>query len=117
MKMFLAATAAFLVSPLCADSNAARESLIKAADRALETKAVSVMDKTKTPPSGDKHDYLSQAPYWWPDPSKPNGLPYIRKDGVRNPEINGITDHTHMAHVAADSQTLALAWYFTGDEQ
>src|SRR5205809_454067 len=30
------------------------------ADRALEMKPVSVMDKTRTPPvSGDKHDYLS----------------------------------------------------------
>ncbi len=95
---------------------------LAAAARAAAAKVISrgpfsVMDKTAVPPSGDKHDYLSQAPYWWPDPSKPNGLPYIRKDGVRNPEINGITDHTNMDHVASDSQTLALAWYFTGDEQ
>jgi hypothetical protein len=25
-------------------------------------------------------------PYWWPDPSKPDGLPYIHRDGERNPE-------------------------------
>jgi hypothetical protein len=31
------------------------------------------------------HDYVSEGPYWWPDPKNPNG-PYIRKDGKRNPE-------------------------------
>ena len=36
---------------------------------------------------------MSQAPYFWPDPTKPNGLPYIRRDGERNPELNKITDH------------------------
>ena len=61
------------------------------ARKGLKFGPVSVMDKTITPPSGDKHDYMSQAPYWWPDPSKPNGRPYIRKDGERNPEINKLT--------------------------
>ena len=38
------------------------------AKTALALKPMSVMDKAITPPSGDKHDYMSQAPYWWPDP-------------------------------------------------
>src|SRR5580704_4690526 len=118
MKMFLAATAAFLVSPLCADSNAARESLIKAADRALETKAVSVMDKTKTPPSGDKHDYLSQAPYWWPDPSKPDGLPYIRRDGETIPSRSTADfDRTSIGRMISAVSTLGLAFRETGNEK
>src|SRR4051812_35866941 len=50
------------------------------ADELLNRKPVSVMDKAFTPPSGDKHDYMSQAPYFWYDSSKPNGLPYMRKD-------------------------------------
>ena len=33
-----------------------------------------------------KHDYLSFAPYWWPDKLKDNGLPYIWRDGEWNPE-------------------------------
>jgi hypothetical protein len=88
-----------------------------AAEKVITRGPFSVMQKTRVPPSGDKHDYMSQAPYFWPDPEKPNGRPYLRKDGERNPEINGITDHSNMDHVASDSQTLALAWYFTGDEQ
>ncbi len=51
----------------------------KDADKALQQTPLSVMDKGITPPSGDKHDYLSLAPYWWPDPAKPNGLPCIRR--------------------------------------
>ena len=36
--------------------------------------------------SGDIHDYASMGPYWWPNPDTPNGLPYVRRDGVGNPE-------------------------------
>src|SRR5258708_29228033 len=72
------------------------DSLKKQADALLNMKPVSVMDKAFTPASGSKHDYMSQAPYFWYDSSKPNGLPYMRKDGVRNPEINKITDHRNL---------------------
>lgn len=30
------------------------------------------------------NDYVSEGPYWWPDPKDP-AAPYIRKDGQRNP--------------------------------
>lgn len=87
------------------------------ADKALKAKPASVMDKKLTPASGDKHDYMSVAPYFWPDPTKPNGLPYIRKDGQVNPErTNNATDNNAMKEMMADVQTLALAYYFTGDD-
>jgi len=84
---------------------------------ALAMKPLSVMDKGITPPSGDKHDYMSQAPYWWPDPSKPDGRPYIRKDGTRNPEINALTDHESFDRVLAAVPTLGLAYRITGREE
>jgi hypothetical protein len=84
------------------------------ATRALAMKPASVMDKGVAPPSGDRHDYMSQAPYWWPDPAKPNGLPYIRRDGERNPEINRITDHGHFDRVMDAVATLGLAFHLTG---
>ncbi len=49
--------------------------LIRGADRALTSETLSVIQKESTPPSGDKHDYMSIAPYWWPNPNTPNGLP------------------------------------------
>ena len=78
---------------------------------------MSVMDKEVTPPSGDKHDYMSQAPYWWPDPSKPDGKPYIRKDGERNPEIDRITDRDESRPARRAVSALGLAFYFTGREE
>ena len=56
------------------------------AERAQLGDTYSVTDKTLSPPSGNKHDYMSLAPYWWPNPNTANGLPYIRRDGVVNPE-------------------------------
>ncbi len=90
------------------------EAAIAEADRAMTEGPFSVMDKSVTPPSGDKHDYMSQAPYFWPDPGKPNGLPYIRHDGERNPEIKKITDHDEWTRMSEDARALALAYYFTG---
>ena len=91
--------------------------LRKQADELLNMKPVSVIDKAFTPTSGDKHDYMSQAPYFWYDSSKPNGLPYMRKDGVRNPEINKITDHRNLGEIDNACRTLSFAWYLTGDEK
>jgi Alginate lyase len=95
----------------------ALEALEADAKKALAMKPVSVMDKQVTPPSGDKHDYMSQAPYWWPDKTKPNGRPYIRKDGERNPEINGISDHDNLGRLCSTVATLGLAFHFTGREE
>ena len=86
------------------------------AKKALKSETYSVTRKGVTPPSGDKHDYMSQAPYFWPDPKSPNGLPYIRRDGERNPEINKITDHHTLDQMIGAVETLALTYYFKGDE-
>src|SRR5690349_9166948 len=86
------------------------------ADAAMSVGPFSVVDKKVAPPSGDKHDYMSQAPYFWPNPDTQNGLPYIRRDGERNPEINKITDHKSLDDLENSVETLALAYYFKGDE-
>jgi hypothetical protein len=86
------------------------------ADKALALERFSVVDKTTTPPSGDKHDYMTQAPYWWPDPKKPDGLPYIRRDGERNPELDRLPDHGAMDRMASAVTTLALAAYLGDDD-
>ncbi len=98
-------------------SRSSLEALRRDADRALAMAPVSVMDKGVAPPSGDKHDYMSQAPYWWPDPARPNGLPYIRRDGERNPEINRISDHDNLGHLASAVNTLGIAYFVLGGDQ
>jgi len=93
----------------------AYKQLIKDADKALQYGPVSVMEKKNIPPSGDKHDYMSLAPYHWPDPNKPDGLPYIRKDGQTNPEVKEYKDKEYMPELCNIVQTLALAYYFSED--
>jgi hypothetical protein len=87
------------------------------ADRELKQEPLSVTSKEIAPPSGDKHDYMSLAPYWWPDPSKPGGLPYIRKDGVTNPDIQRVPDHKNFDQLMSATHTLALAYYLFREER
>jgi hypothetical protein len=93
----------------------AYKQLIKDADMALQFGPVSVMEKKNLPPTGDKHDYMSLAPYFWPDPTKPGGLPYIRKDGQTNPEVKDYKDKEYMPALCDYVSTLALAYYFSGE--
>ena len=53
--------------------------LIDEAEQALNSPCLSVMMKEQTAVSGDKHDYLSLSRYFWPDPTKPDGLPILEK--------------------------------------
>jgi len=93
----------------------AYKQLLKEADKAIDFAPVSVMEKKNDPPSGDKHDYMSLAPYYWPDPTKKDGLPYIRKDGLTNPEVKDYNDKENMPRLCEIVNTLGLAYYFSGD--
>ncbi len=91
------------------------EQIVKNADKLLTKSVSSVMEKNKPAPSGDKHDYISNAPYYWPDPADPNA-PYIRKDGEANKEV--ITpDKKNMGAMTNSVIDLALAYYLTSDEK
>ena len=87
------------------------------ADKAMRETPFSVVEKAVLPPSGDKHDYLSLAPYAWPDPRKPNGLPYLLRDGQINPERDSIPDHRAFARICDLTETLGLAYFFSDDER
>jgi hypothetical protein len=89
--------------------------LIIEADEALGKGPYSVTYKEFVPPGGTKNDYMSQGPYWWPDTTKPDGLPFIRRDGVSNPAA-GI-DRNQYGSLVNSTRTLALAWYFTGEKK
>lgn len=92
--------------------------LLADANKALQAPLVFVTQKrVLLPPSGNAHDYFSLSPYWWPDSSKSNGLPYIRRDGVTNPESKRDLDQPRIAAMGSNVHTLALAWYFTDEER
>lgn len=91
--------------------------LKRAADAALNRGPYSVTDKTKLPASGDRHDYHSLGPYWWPTPGKRNGEPYARRDGHINPERGGPEFDLHRLQNFSDDVTLlSLAYYHSGEQ-
>ncbi|MEV6196825.1 alginate lyase family protein [Streptomyces sp. NPDC051920] len=91
------------------------------ADNWLDQGPWTVVDKPKPAPGGDVHDYLSQAPYWWPSQpataDNPWGCPYVQRDGQRNPEVDTGTDRQDAEKVFDSTYDLALAWYYTGEKR
>jgi hypothetical protein len=91
------------------------------ADNWLDRGPWTVVDKPKPAPGGDVHDYLSQAPYWWPSQPRtadnPWGCPYVQRDGQRNPEVDTGTDRQDVERVFDSTYDLSLAWYYTGKKQ
>ena len=90
--------------------------LVSLADDDLLLKPPTVMTKEYIPASGSKHDYVSLARYAWPDETQPNGLPYVMRDGVSNPELKKF-DRNKLSVMANAVYRLSLAYYFSGEEK
>ncbi|MUJ19022.1 alginate lyase family protein [Aliivibrio fischeri] len=91
---------------------------IEEAELAMKDGPFTVTAKEMVPPSGDKHDYLSISPYWWPDKNKSDGLPWIRHDGKTNPASKtDETDSKRIGHFTRSVRALAVAYYFSQDEK
>jgi len=94
------------------------KALLAEADTALGKDPYTVVNKSHVPPSGDKHDYYSVAPYSWPNPDTPNGLPYINRDGEVNPErYSSAFDTTSLENMSRAVASLALAYYVSDDKR
>jgi hypothetical protein len=92
--------------------------LIKKAEKALSFKVNPVTHKTRIPPSKNKHDYLSYAPYKWADTTKLNGLPWVTRDGEINPISQGYdTDFKRTSEFFKVIETLSWAFYFSDDNR
>ena len=92
------------------DVRSSQRDLRKIADKLLELGPWSITNVPGKAISGDPHDYYSESPYWWPDPESPDG-PYIRKDGLRNP--NRFEGHKSLLHQMTQSVfALSMAGYF-----
>jgi hypothetical protein len=91
--------------------------LRKNAEISLKRGPYSVLDKHEVAPSGDKHDYLSYARYWWPNPDTSDGMPYIRRDGKTNKDLLEKGDRETIGMLYDDAETLALAGYLLNDDR
>jgi hypothetical protein len=95
---------------------AALTKLAAKAPAALTARIGTVVDKPQASPSGDAHDYVSFARYYWPDPTKPDGLPYISRDGHHNEAQVARGDEGRLWALAENVEALAAAWRLNHDE-
>jgi hypothetical protein len=91
--------------------------LTKNADKLLDKHFGSVMDKKVLPPCGNMHEYMSMAAYYWYDSSKPNGKPFIRKDGQKNPANLEVSDDKNFNDIISSVHVLSWAYYFTNENK
>jgi len=92
-------------------------SLLNKANKTLHKEFRSVIDKDIIPPSGDKHDYLSRAVYYWPNPNTSNGLPWIYMDGKYNKKSFSETDHKYYYEAMEAIRDLSLAYNLSKDSK
>ncbi|GFD68618.1 hypothetical protein KUL106_18810 [Alteromonas sp. KUL106] len=90
----------------------------KAAQNDLTLPIESVLNKPTAGPSGNKQDYLSLAPYFWPNPDTVDGLPWINKDGQVNPMTRGKhTDQARSSNFLKALKILTLAYTYTNNSK
>jgi hypothetical protein len=92
-----------------------RPRVLKAADRYLSEKPVTVTAATSPRSAGGTHDFFSEGDYWWPDPKNPAG-PYIQRDGMTNPD-NFVEHRRAMIRLSLIVPALAAAYKLTRDRK
>jgi hypothetical protein len=103
------------MNPVLDVAAADRERILKAATAALGVEPITITKFHALLSEGGPNDFYSNGDYWWPDPSKTNGLPYIEHDGESNP--NNFNEHRRCIHQLRNAvAALAAAYKLTGDE-
>ena len=92
------------------------ERIFKAADAALTLKPLSITYARSPLSEGGLNDFFSMSDYFWPDPAKPDGKPYIQRDGESNPaNFNG--HRFAVMNLRDNVAALAAAYVLEGDER
>ena len=82
---------------------------------AMQQKPVTVTASASSRSAGGKHDFFSEADYFWPNPVSPDS-PYVNRDGMTNP--NNFVEHRKaMIRLSRIVGSLASAYKITGDEK
>src|SRR5437868_11776349 len=90
-----------------------RPLVLARANQYLSEHPITITNSSSPRSAGGKHDYFSEADYWWPDPKDPNG-PYIQRDGMSNPE--NFTGHRHaLIRLGVQVPALTAACVLTRD--
>ncbi|MCF7675154.1 MAG: alginate lyase family protein [Akkermansiaceae bacterium] len=93
-----------------------RDRILKAATAATALPPITITTHHAALSEGGPNDYYSNGDYWWPDPAKTDGLPYLRRDGQTNP---GNFHHHRLALRGLRDAVAALgaAFKITGDDR
>ncbi|HTN02040.1 MAG TPA: alginate lyase family protein [Planctomycetaceae bacterium] len=93
-----------------------RERILQAGNAALGVKSFSITHDRSPLSEGGPHDFFSMSDYYWPDPDKPDGKPFIRRDGESYPGLFNQHRQSLMGMRDATS-ALAAAFQLTKDER
>jgi hypothetical protein len=99
------------------EAKAIATKIVKEADKRLGKPVITITENENLQASKDPHDYFSIGRYFWLDPSKPDGLPWINRDGETNPNAVKASDEKKLGEMIHAVEYLALAYYLTGDEK
>jgi hypothetical protein len=92
-----------------------RARVIKAANKYLSEKPSTITAASSPRSAGGRHDFFSEADYWWPDPKDPNA-PYLQRDGMSNP--NNFVEHRRaLMRLSVQVPALVAAWKITRDKR
>ena len=92
------------------------DAIIRNAENFLKAEPTHITDESSPLSPGNAHEFYSNGDYWWPDPKSPTGLPYVRRDGMSNPE--NFNAHRHILRKMRTSvATLAAAYKLTKNEK
>lgn len=95
--------------------NLERERVLRIANSFLDEAPVTITSYKAERSSGGLHDYYSEGTYWWSNPDDPSG-PYIRRDGIKNPE--NFEEHSHaVRRFSVISSALTAAYVVSGEEK
>ncbi|MDP5169315.1 MAG: alginate lyase family protein [Bacteroidia bacterium] len=90
-----------------------RTRVMTAADSLLAFPVITLTASQSDRSAGGIHDFYSEGDYWWPDTGNPGG-PYIRKDGLTNPD--NFTEHReYMRRLSIMVPALVSAFLLTGE--
>ena len=93
-----------------------RDRILAAARESLDREPITITAYRAELSEGGPHDFYSNGDYWWPDPAKPDGLPYIRRDGQSNPD--NFSQHRQAVKELRNSvAALAAAYRISGDDR
>jgi hypothetical protein len=92
-----------------------KKQMLAEAAWAMKQEPVTITASFSARSAGGKHDFFSEADYFWPDPKNPDG-PYVNRDGMTNPD-NFVEHRKAMIRFSKIIGALASAYKLTHDQK